>query len=240
MPTILITGANRGIGLEFVKQYAADKWNVIACCRAPQKADALQILAKNKPAIRIEALEVTDSNSIVTLATTLKDSAIDILLNNAGIFSGGSQPASAVTGDKTQTFGTIDADAWAKVLRVNTIAPLMMAEAFVPHLKKGVERKIINITSRMGSLTEMGSGSIAYRSSKAALNGAMRVAMHDLQKSGISIYNLHPGWVQTDMGGSGAHLKPEQSVTAMHKTIAGLKPSQSGSYLNYDGQIIQW
>ncbi len=238
MPTLLITGANRGLGLEFTRQYAADGWNVVACCRAPEKAEALQALVKSSPLVKREALEVTDAASIAALAAKLQDAGIDLLINNAGIYSGAAN--AALGKDSSQNFGTIDAAAWATVLNVNTIAPIMIIEAFTPHVKKSAGKKFVNITSRMGSLTEMGAGSVAYRSSKTALNGAMRVIAHDLQPQRLSVYNFHPGWVQTDMGGKNAHLTPEQSVTAMRATIAKLTPESSGSYLNYDGQIIPW
>jgi NAD(P)-dependent dehydrogenase (short-subunit alcohol dehydrogenase family) len=237
MPTVLITGANRGLGLEFVTQYAAESWDVVACCRAPDKADKLQALAKAHKNVTIHQLEVSESKSLSALAERLKTTALDLLINNAGIYSGG---GGTLGNDKSQTFGNIDAIAWAKVLLVNTIAPIMTIQAFASRMKRGAGKKIINITSRMGSLMEMGAGSIAYRSSKAALNGAMRVVKHDLDADSIAIYNFHPGWVQTDMGGKSAHLTPHESVTAMRKTIAGLTHAQSGSYFNYDGQIIPW
>ncbi|MDR3448419.1 MAG: SDR family oxidoreductase [Alphaproteobacteria bacterium] len=233
MTTVLITGANRGLGLEFARQYAADGWKVVGCCRDPDKADAL----KKITGVQIEALETGDEKSIAALAAKLKDTPIDLLINNAGIYSGAN---GTLGNDASQTFGTINGEAWDKVLRVNTIAPILVTQALLPNLQKGAGKKIVNITSRMGSLTEMGAGSVAYRSSKTALNGAMRVIMHDLQNMGLSIYNFHPGWVQTDMGGKGAHLTPEQSITAMRATISKLTAKDSGHYLNYDGQIIPW
>ena len=245
MPTVLITGANRGLGLEFVEQYACDDWGVIACCRAPGKADALQALAQTHAHIRIEALDVVNDKSIKTLADRLKDTPIDILINNAGIFSGVGIDGShfpSDTSDTSQNFGSIDSLAWEKVLRVNTIAPLMMIESFLPHLQKGNSKKIINITSRMGSLTELEkkSGSLAYRSSKTALNSAMRTIASDLSNLGLIIINIHPGWVKTDMGGAHANMTPQQSITHLRQTIAALKPENSGQFMNYDGSIIPW
>lgn len=240
MPTILITGANRGLGLEFTKRYAEDGWNVIACCRNPSEASELQALAQKNSTIRAEALDVLSASSIEALSTKLQNTAIDILLNNAGVYSGSSSKASAVTGDKSQEFGTIDGNAWEKVLRANTIAPIMILQAFTPHLKKGSGKKIINITSRMGSIGTMKTGAVAYRSSKAALNAAMRAILQDLQANGLIVANLHPGWVKTDMGGAEADLTVEQSIKAMRKTIEALTPDRSGQFLNYDGQIIPW
>ncbi|MDE2029166.1 MAG: SDR family oxidoreductase [Alphaproteobacteria bacterium] len=243
MQTILITGANRGLGLEFARQYAGDGENVIACCRNPAKADALAKLAAEHKNIRIETLDVADDASIAALADKLKGAAIDLLINNAGIYSGTGKRGRDFPDDNddtSQNFGTIDTAAWMTVLRINTVAPAMVMQAFVPQLKKGAGKKIVNITSGMGSIANMGSGSVAYRSSKAALNAAMRTIMHDLSADKIAIANLHPGWVQTDMGGARANLTPEQSVTAMRKTIARISIKNTGSFFNYDGQIIPW
>jgi len=232
MPTLLITGANRGLGLEFAKQYAADGWHVIATCRNPDQADALKSIAN----IRIEKLDVGDDASLDALAEKLKGSAIDLLINNAGIYSGTNGD---LGNDASQNLGSIDSEGWMKVLRINTIAPIKTIEALLP-LLQGPDKKIVNITSRMGSLAEMGTGSIAYRSSKTALNAAMRVIAHDMQHKGITIVNMHPGWIQTDMGGARANLTPEQSVSTMRQTIARLTMAQTGQFLNYDGQKIEW
>jgi NAD(P)-dependent dehydrogenase (short-subunit alcohol dehydrogenase family) len=240
MPNALITGANRGIGLEFVRQYAHDGWTVIACCRSPSRATELLSFSRDHEAISVESLDVADTRSVSALAQKLRATPIDLLINNAGIYSGADRARFAGSGDISQSFGTIDYDAWEQVLRVNTIAPIRIIEAFAPLLAKQHGAKIINITSRMGSLEEMGNGSIAYRTSKAALNAAMRVIAHDLQAQKISIVNLHPGWVQTDMGGKNAHLKTEESVRSLRKTIAGIDLKTSSQFLNYDGTIIPW
>ncbi|MBS0625149.1 MAG: SDR family oxidoreductase [Verrucomicrobia bacterium] len=239
MPTLFITGANRGIGLQFVKKYAEDQWHVIACCRNPSSAKELKSLAKSHPSIEIEALDVSDYQQIKTLAAKLKGKPIDLLLNNAGIYSGRSG-ISAETGDRDQDFGQIDPIAWEQVLRVNTISPILVIEAFLPHMKKGTGKKIVNISSSMGSMTEMDGGAIAYRTSKAGLNAAMRVIFQDLHDLGIAIVNFHPGWVITDMGGKGADLTTEKSVDFMRRTIDGLKLKDSGQFLNYDGKTIAW
>lgn len=240
MSTILITGANRGIGLELTKQYAMHQWNVIACCRNSEKARELQSLAQSHSSIRIEVLDVANAASIAALASQLKSTPIDLLFNNAGVYTGTAKQVSAETGDPSQEFGHIDFVAWEKVLRINTIAPIMMIEAFVPHLKKGTGKKIVNITSIMASLSIMEGGSIAYRSSKTALNAAMLAIAPDLRELGLMIVNLHPGWVITDLGGQGAHLTAEESVKKMRKTIDHLKPEDSGRILSYDGQPIPW
>jgi NAD(P)-dependent dehydrogenase (short-subunit alcohol dehydrogenase family) len=243
MPTVLITGANRGIGLEFVRQYAAEGWNGIACCRNLQKADQLQALAKAHKNIRIEALDVTDTKSIAALAAKLKDTPIDLLINNAGIYSGSGGDGSHFSSnnrDPSQTFGSLDAESWGRVLRTNAIAPLMVAQALMPSLTKSKNAKIVMITSRMGSIANAEEGDIAYRSSKAALNAAMHNIAMSLQSKSITVVAVHPGWVKTDMGGAYADMTPEQSVSALRKLIAELTLKQTGQFLRYNGESVPW
>src|SRR5262245_58992782 len=159
MPVVLITGANRGIGLELVKQYAGDGWSVIATARDPQNADGLRAL---KGDIRIEALAVTDQERVRALAKALKGTAIDVLLNNAGMLTG------------YETFGDTDTESWLQTLHVNSVAPLQLTEAFVDHIAGSKQKKVVSITSGMGSLgSNASTGAYAYRSSKAALNMVM-------------------------------------------------------------------
>ncbi len=232
MPTVLITGANRGIGLEFVKQYGSDQWRVIACCRNPQKADALQSLVKINPTIQIEALDVSLDQNISDLAHKLKDIPLDLLVNNAGI---------SERGDLRRNIGTMVSETWMETFRVNAVAPIMVTQAFLPHLKQGQVKKVAMISSIRGSLENTGNdGTMAYRSSKAALNMAMRSASFTLKSEGIVFVSLHPGWVKTDMGGNAASLTPQQSVMAMRHTIAELGYEKSGQFLNYDGTSLPW
>ncbi len=241
MPTVLITGANRGLGLEFVGQYARDGWAVIACCRAPEKAEALQALAKTYTAIRIEALDVADDKSIAALAAKLDSMVLDVLINNAGILSGELTSSWGDNNDAGQIFGSLNAPAWEKVLRVNSIAPVLLSQALLPHIKKGKQRKIVMISSEAGSITNMSqAGHLAYRTSKAALNTAMRNMAFTLDTEGVIVASLHPGWVQTDMGGKQGHLTPEQSVSGLRQIIAALKQENSGQFLGHTGQIIPW
>ncbi len=241
MPTILITGANRGLGFEFTQQYLRDGWHVIATCRVPTKATALQQLAAQNKNLQIETLEASDQNSIATLASKLENVALDILLNNAGIYSGVGKTRSDQENDSSQNFGTLDAVAWAKVLQTNTVAPLMVTQAFLPNIKRGQQNKIVFISSRMGSIERTNApDAIAYRSSKAALNAAMRNISLSLQPEKITVVSFHPGWVQTDMGGAGADLTPEASITHIRQVIANLTMKQTGQFLNYDGGTIPW
>lgn len=232
MPTTLITGANRGLGLEFVKQYAAAGWRVHACCRSPEDAKLLkQLAAASNGAITVHALDVADFDQIDRLADLLSDDAIDLLLNNAGIYPDRGQ----------STFGKTDYDAWADGFRVNTMAPLKMAEAFVEHVARSSLRKIAIVTSKMGSVADNGSGAYyIYRSSKSALNMVAKSLAHDLAPHGIAIALLHPGWVKTDMGGPDAWITPEQSIEGMCKVIEKVTLDDSGVFYAYDSQQVPW
>lgn len=241
MPSILITGATRGIGLELCRHYAAAGWRVIATCRDPDKAAALRDLAHSCDAIRIERLDVTDATSIAALAERLKDETLDVLINNAGILSGSSSDTFwADTDDKSQEFGTIDANGWDKVLRANTIAPIMVTQALLPQIKRGAGRKIIMVSSCVGSIAQPFPNYIAYATSKAALNMAMRNVAMALQNDNITVVSLHPGWVKTDMGGPNADITVEESVAGMRKVIYGLTLQQSGGFIAYDGNALPW
>lgn len=231
MATVLITGANRGLGLEFCKQYAADGWQVLACCRAPQRASELTSLAAWYPRVQIFTLNVSDAAQIDGLAAQLRDTGIDVLINNAGVY--GDSPG--------RGFGRLDYAAWTKSLAVNTQAPVKMAEAFLPHLMRGDQKLLVAVTSLMGSIADnTGGGSIIYRSSKAALNAAMKTLAIDLKDQGIGVLLLHPGWVKTAMGGPNAPLEAQQSVAGLRQTIAAFTIEQSGSFLKYDGTPLPW
>jgi NAD(P)-dependent dehydrogenase (short-subunit alcohol dehydrogenase family) len=226
MPTVLVTGANRGIGLELARQYAAEKWSVIATCRDPGAAQELRGI---KGDIRIEALEVADDKQIERLAKNLSGTAIDVLLNNAGMLPG------------SEAFGATDTQSWLKTLHVNTIAPLHMAEAFVDHVAGSGQKKIASITSGMGSIGRgENAGSYAYRTSKAALNMAMATAANDLRGKGIVVAVISPGWVKTDMGGANASLTVVESAAGIRNVIDRLNPGLSGHFFNYKGEELPW
>ncbi len=231
MPTVLVTGANRGLGLEFARQYAADGWQVIAACRDPDSARELRKLADGSGGrIRILAMNVADAASVRTAAAALAGEAIDLLLNNAG-----------VGGPPGQKLGSLDYPAWLKVLDVNALGPMRVVEALLDNVAQSERRLVVTITSAMGSIADNRSGgSYAYRSSKAAVNMVMKSLALDLAPRGISCVVMHPGWVRTDMGGAGGKLSPPESVAAVRKVIAGLGPQDSGTFLNYDGQPYPW
>ncbi len=231
MPSTLITGANRGLGLEFARQYVADGWEVYATCRNPASAPDLRRLADASGGkLRILQMDVTDLASVKAAAEKLHGQSIDVILNNAG-----------VGGPPGQSIGNIDYDSWAKVLDVNTMGPLRVSEAFVEQVAGSQRKLIVTLTSGMGSLGDNTSGgAFAYRSSKAAVNMVTRSLAIDLAPRGVSCVVVNPGWVQTDMGGPNATLTPAESVSKLRRLIDSLGPAQSGKFFNHDGHEYAW
>jgi len=227
MPTVLITGSSRGLGLEFARQYAAAGWRVIATCRKPKDATALAGL---KGDVSIHPLDVTDPDSIQALQKDLGDFSCDLLISNAGVF-----------GPPPQRFGGLNYQEWEDVLRINTLAPMRIAEAFVGAIERSNKKTMVFITSRMGSIQDNESGnSYAYRTSKAALNAAVKTMAVDLAARKVISIVIHPGWVRTDMGGKGAPLTPQESVAEMRQVIEGLSLTDNGKFYAYDGIILPW
>ena len=230
MTTILITGANRGLGLEFVRQYAKEGARLHAACRRPEKAKELLELANANPGrIVVHTLDAASDASVAHLKREIGSAPIDVLINNAGVYGG----------DK-QSHGNVDFSGWLDVMNVNTLGPIRVFEALMENLKSGNDKKAIAITSMMGSTAGNNGGFFAYRSSKAALNNAMRGLSLALKSDGVIVVPIHPGWVQTDMGGPNAPLKPPESVSGMRAVIAGLKLSDSGRFLDYAGKELPW
>jgi|TARA_B110000037_G_scaffold222748_1_gene299275 NAD(P)-dependent dehydrogenase (short-subunit alcohol dehydrogenase family) len=228
MKTVLITGSNRGLGLEFVKHYSENNYNVIACCRNTDDANDLYSLSKKNDSIQIYALNVGNTDQINVLSKSLQNQPIDILINNAGIY-------------RSSTLGNINKDDWVDSFLINTIAPFEIIQNFLPHLLNGESKKVISITSKMGSIDDNTSGgSYIYRTSKTALNSMMRSLSHDLLGQGISTLTLHPGWVRTDMGGAGAWIDVNESVKGMINQIEKLSTNNSGRYIDYAGKPINW
>ncbi len=225
MTTILITGANRGIGLEFVTQYAAEGADIIACCREPAKAEALRAI---KGKVRVMALDVADARSVAALKDALGDTPIDILINNAGV------------GSRDSAKGLIDSDAWLKIFAVNSVAPVAVASALHGNLKAGHDKKLVTITSQLGSIANHGGGAFPYHASKAAVNSFMVGLAKAWAADGIAVGIFHPGWVQTDMGGAGAPVTPAQSVTGLRARIAELNTANSGAFRDYAGKALPW
>ncbi len=233
--TVLITGANRGLGLEFARQYAARDYRVIATARRPDEATELQALKARHPKLVIEQLDVTDFAGIDALAGKYRDQPIDILINNAG-----------VTGEpfQTQVFGKIDYKAFDPVMHVNVLAPLKMTEAFIGNVEASRQKKVITVSSSMGSIAKSFGTGYFYRSSKSAVNMIMYSLSKDLKARGIIIGLVNPGPTDTDMMAvfrGRAKLRPVDAATAdMIRNIDGLTPETSGAYLQYDGSQLPW
>ena len=236
MPTVLVTGASRGIGLEFVRQYCADDWSVLACCRDPERAEALRALASAHSRLQVHALDVTDFAAIDALAKALRSQPIDVLLNNAGLYG----PRPGADHDPHQEFGHMDYEHWRRLFAVNTQAPFKMAEAFIEHVAASAQRKIVAISTGMASIGDVGGGFYAYRTTKAALNMAMAALANDLRARRIRVGLLCPGWVRTDMGGPHATLAVQDSVRGLRARIAELDDARSGAFYSYKGTPKLW
>jgi NAD(P)-dependent dehydrogenase (short-subunit alcohol dehydrogenase family) len=229
-PTVLITGANRGIGLALARGYLAEGWRVYACCRHPGKAKDLNALrAEAGDRLAVHRLDVTDGLKVANLSRELAEEAIDLLINNAGV----SGPRGG--------FGETDFDRWQPVLAVNTFAPLCVAERFVEQVARGERKLIVNISSKMGSIgANVKSDSIIYRASKAALNQVSKCLAMALGPRGITVVLFHPGWVSTDMGGSEAPVTPEDSAAGIRAVIERVTTEDNGRFFNYDGEELPW
>jgi len=227
---ILITGANRGIGLELSAQFAEDGWQVLACCRNPDAAVDLQALARQFAAVEAHALDVTDYEQMAALAKRLHHRPIDILLSNAGIY-----------GPRAAVFGKVNAADWRQVFEVNTIAPMMLVQAFVEQVAASRQKLVAVMSSKMGSIADNGSGgAYLYRSSKTALNQVARSLSIDLAGRDVSVISLHPGWVRTEMGGPDGEISVQQSATGLKSILQAAGPAQSGQFIEYDGSPIPW
>jgi len=227
MPTVMITGANRGIGLELARQYGADGWTVIATCRNPIQPGDLATIAGD---IQVHGLDVTNHAQVDRLAQDLDGTAIDLLVNNAGIY-----------GPRSMSADGMDYGAWEDVLRTNTLAPLKVAAAFTDHVAASDQKKLVTISSIMASIADnTGGGEYIYRSSKAAVNMVMKSFAVDVAAREIIVAMFHPGWVQTDMGGPGAAIDVLTSVTGLKAAFAGLTAADTGGFFNYDGKPLPW
>lgn len=224
--TVLITGANRGLGLSLAKKFLSENWRVIATCRDPKSAQELSGLSGD---IEVHALDVADENAVAVFATSIESQTVDVLLNNAGVMGG-----------ERQSFADMDYAAWRETLEVNTLAPLRMAQAVLPSLKRSSNPKIITITSQMGSLNRPGRSYYAYRSSKAAVNMVMKTLALDLSGDNIIVALFHPGWVKTDMGGPNAEISAADSAKGIYDSLISLKLKDSGRFLQWNGKDHPW
>ena len=230
MPTALITGVNRGLGLEFIRQYATAGWQVIGTCRDLAAADEARALAEQHANLTLYPLDVTDTAAVQALADQLAGTAIDVLVLNAGMMSDGSH-----------VLGKLDAEDFLRVLSVNVVAPAMCLQAFRSHVAASEQRRIVGIGSFLGSIGSDDSGGMySYRASKTGIHAVMHAASIDLREQGIIVIPMHPGWVQTDMGGPDAIISAQESIAGMIRVIDGLTPADSGRLLTYAGEELPW
>lgn len=238
MSTVLVTGASQGLGLEMVRQYANSGWDVIASCRTPDQASELQALKRKwGGVVNVETLDVTRPEQIAWLAGKYANTAIDLLINNAGDI--GPRGAAKEQLHK-QFFGSLDYAAWQRVIDINTFGPMRIAEAFVDHVERSAAKKMIFMSSTTGSNIEGLHNIFAYCSSKAALNKCVTMLSRAVRDRHIIATALCPGHVRTALGGAGATISAQESVTGLRKIVAGLTMADSGAFIRYNGVRIAW
>ena len=232
MRRVLITGSNRGLGLALTQESLARGDRVFATCRDPDGADELQALAaEHADQLTVLRLDVTDEETIEASAEAVhsEEDGLDVLINNAGINPKGERP------------GNLDVETMLHTFHVNAVGPMMVAQGHLDLLRRGDEPRIVNISSTLGSLTRKSSGgTYSYSSSKAALNMLTRTLAFDLRSDGITVVAMHPGWVRTDMGGSGAPLSPQESARGILDVIRDLSLDDIGGFITHRGQEAPW
>ena len=232
MASVLVTGGNRGIGLEWVRQYAAEGWRVYATCRQPTEARELVELADREKGISIHRLDVTKPDEINALSVELMQAPIDVLVNNAGVYL-----------EKFMEVGLrrLRYEDWLYTFQVNTLGAVRITEAFQEHVGRSEKRLVVVISTHMASIADIASpGAYYYRSTKAALNAVMEGFTHELRPKGIGVLILHPGWVRTRMGGEGTSLMPPESVRGMRSLVEKFTLEGSGRFFRYDGVEMPW
>ena len=230
MTNVLITGANRGLGLAFVKKYLEKNVNVFCTTRdLLGSKELLDCKEKHPNNLEIFELDLLEEGTPGILASFLKDRPIDILINNAGV------------GSSNQHFEAVSSKPWLEVLKVNLIAPLMITQSIIDNVKKSLEKKIYFLSSQLGSIGDNASGGMyIYRSSKTGLNQVVKSLSVDLKLLGITVVSLHPGWVKTDMGGPNAPVTIDKSIEGMVNIIDTTDIKSTGKFLNYDGTELPW
>lgn len=224
VPTVVITGASRGIGQRLASEYLKSGWRVVPTVRRICDGDLLAAEGAD-----VVLLDVADQDSVEQLRIRLEGVPIDVVVNNAGVL-----------GPMLQTSVEMDFAGFAETLAVNTLGPLRVAQALLSNLRAGHQPRLVNISSRMGSLSYAKSNNVAYRASKAALNKVTQCLATDLAPMGIAVAALHPGWVRTNIGGDDADLDVQTSAAGIRAVIDGLRLSTTGSFLNYDGADLAW
>jgi NAD(P)-dependent dehydrogenase (short-subunit alcohol dehydrogenase family) len=223
MPTVLITGCDTGLGVEFARQYAAEGYRVFATCLDPTTADATRAINGD---VRVLKLDVSDLAAIDALAGELRNEPIDILISNAGL------------GKHHPSFGKTDYTQWLRILDVNLIGPMKIAEAFVEHVAASQMKVMAFVSSRMGSITlNTTGGSYAYRSSKAGLNAVVKGLAVDLQPRHILVLALHPGWAKTEPG---ARVDVDRSVAGMRAVIQRCSRHETGCFFAFNDTMLPW
>ena len=244
MKTILVTGTNKGIGLEIVRQYLYEGFKVIATCRNLSKQDNLNELLNSFPdMISVYQMELLDEKSIESFSSKIKNIPIDIFINNAGVTFGYSRNAklsnTGISLNKFNTFGHIKSENWLPIFKANCIAPLLLTQLLYRNFLLGSEKKIVFISSKPASITENTGGSMYMsRSSRSALNQVIKSLSIDLYNQGISVASISPGWVKTDSGGINALIDVHTSVTGIKKIINELRLENTGKFWDYNGQLI--
>ena len=216
MPTVLITGASRGIGRALADQYESDGWKVIRTCRSPKRTEEM-------------ALDVSDPRQVQEVAEKLSGTPIDVLINNAGVI-----------GQRDAAIGNIDYSQWEETFRINTLAPIRVAEALAENVAASEKKVMVFVSSVMGSIARNGGGHYLYRSTKAALNAAMVSLSMELESRGVICISMHPGWVRTDMGGPTAAVAVPDSAAGIRNVVASLGRQDNGCFYDYTGAEIPW
>jgi NAD(P)-dependent dehydrogenase (short-subunit alcohol dehydrogenase family) len=223
MPTVFISGANRGIGLELAKLYASKKFKVFAAVRDLKTSDAVSKCAE------VVELDVASAQSIAAVSSKFDNETIDILINNAGTF-----------GPSQQSAVEMDFEGFLETLNVNTLGPLRLTQALLPALRRAAHAKIITISSNMGAMSSTNSDNVAYRASKAAVNKVMQCLATQMKQENIAVAALHPGWVRTDMGGANADISVGESAEGIYAVVRNLSLANTGKFLNYNGDDMSW
>jgi NAD(P)-dependent dehydrogenase (short-subunit alcohol dehydrogenase family) len=233
----LVTGANRGLGLEFTKQILQAGHNVYAACRNINDIEDLDLLfTEYKDKLIVVNLDINDHDSILSLSNRLKDVSIDIMINNAGTIG----PLPYFENTFKQHYGTIDYDVWSDVFKTNLFGPVKMAETFLENIENGNDKKMIFISSVVGSIEDDHQKAFAYATSKTALNKSVALLADILKEKEVKVLAMCPGYVKTRMNGGGANLEPEESIEGMLEQIDKLDNESSGSFVRYNGESINW
>jgi len=232
MPKVLVTGSNRGLGIEWVRQYAEEGWRVFATCRHPAEADDLKALAHSHRSITVHRLDITKPDDVSALARELRNESIDVLINNAGLYLEKYEDVS---------LDNLRFDDWELTFRVNTLGCLRVTRALKPMVAASTRRLVVAISTHMGSITEIETAdAFYYRSSKAALNASMKGVSLELKPLGIGVLILHPGWNNTRMGGPDAPFRPVDTVAGMRRIIERFDMRHTGRFFRFNGEEIPW